>query len=485
MADNALIKNGAEIFDGQFILKLSKDRMKAVILPRDEEMGEVAVNKDRLKIELESQGVVYGILNDPEPLERGGFCVAKGKPPQHGEDAKVKMHVKPSVVRAPKMKDPEKDRVDFRELGNIVNVSKDRLLLEKVLATNGTPGKDVLGEDIAAKPGKDRKLKVGPGVYLTEDEMKVFAKFDGKFLMADGKPSVFSEHSVTGDVDMSVGNIAFGGTELIISGEVLPGFSVKCRGNISIGKGVNNSSAMAGGSLAVRGGVIGEEATLRAKGDIKVDFVENGPKIETAEDLIISDFIVQGKAKVGKKMTALKGKGAIIGGKYVIGGSMYVKELGSDAEINTEVSVGIIPTLQAKKQKLEEDLALWSGRMNELIKNISALEKMKKDEGGKLPDDKQAQLEKYKSVMPKAMNRVNSLNEMNRKMEEELEQMVNECVYVYNILYPGVTIRIGSAIRTITAEEEQAVAYFDKTSRQIFVRKLSREEREEFEKQSS
>jgi len=484
MADNELTKNGVEVFDGQFLLKVSKDRMKAFILPKDDAMGEVAVNQDRLKIELEGQGVVFGMLNEPEPLDKGAFCVAKGKPPQHGEDAKVKMHVKPSVVRAPKMKDPEKDQVDYRELGNIVNVSKDKLLLEKILATNGSPGKDVFGEDIAAKPGKDRKLKGGPGVYLTEDEMKVFSKFDGKFLMADGKPSVYSEHSVTGDVDMSVGNIAFGGTDLAISGEVLPGFTIKCRGNVSIGKGVNNSAVMAGGNISVRGGVIGEEAALRAKGDVKVDFVENGPKIEASEDLIVSDFIVQAKAKVGKKMSALNGKGAIIGGKYVIGGSMYVKELGSEAEINTEVSVGIVPALQAKKQKMEEDLALWSGRMNELIKNISALEKMKKDEGGKLPADKQAQLEKYKAVMPKAMNRVNTLNELNRKMEEELEQMVNECVYVYGVLYPGVTIRIGSALRTITAEEEQAVAYFDKTSRQIFVRKLSREEREEFEKQS-
>ena len=88
------------------------------------------------------------------------------------------------------------------------------------------------------------------------------------------------------------------------------------------------------------------------------------------------------------------------------------------------------------------------------------------------------------TMMPKAMERVNNLNEMNKQMDEELEQMVNECVYVYGILYPGVSIRIGSAIRTITAEEEQVVVHFDKTTRQIFVRKMSREEREEFEKQS-
>ncbi len=478
--NNLLLKGGAEIFDGFMTLKLSKDRMKAFILPKDDIEGST-INFERLKTELHGLGVVFGILEKSEPVKQGVFCVAKGIAVQHGEDARVKMHVKPSVVRVPKKKDPDKDEVDFRELGSIVNVTKDRLLVEKIPPTKGTPGKDVLGREMQPKPGKDRKLKGGAGVYLSDDERRVYAQIDGKFLMADGKPAVYSEHTVSGDIDLSVGNITFGGSDLTISGEVLPGFTVKCRGNISIARGVNNAIVMAGGNIAIRGGVIGEEAAVRAKGDVLVDFVESGPMVESGNDLMVSDFIVQGRAKVAKKMSVTSGKGTVIGGKYVVGGSLYVKELGSDAEIVTDVSVGVVPSLQAKKQKIDEELALWNERMNEILKNISALEALKKEQGGDFPPEKEELLKKYRTAMPKAMDKVNDFTEMNNVLEEELGQMVAECVYVYGKLFPGVTVRIGSVVRVISAEEEQVVIYFDKTSRQIFVRKMSREERSTFE----
>jgi hypothetical protein len=368
--------------------------------------------------------------------------------------------------------------VDYRELGSIVNVAKDRLLLEKVAPSQGKAGQDVFGVAIPAKPGKDSKLKYGKGVTLSPDETKIFAALDGKFVMAEGKPTVFGEHSVTGDVDMKVGNIVFGGANLVISGEVLPGFSVKCRGDIKIGQGINNSAVMAGGSLVVMGGVVGEEAKLRAKGDITVDFVENGPKLETAGYLRVNDVLLQAHASVGKDVIATQGNGTIIGGKIVAAGSVHVKELGCDAEVITEICVGLVPSLQLKKQKIDEDLGLWSDRLNEVIKNISALEKIKKELAGKFPEDKATLLAKCRVFMPKAMEKVNLLTEENQALELELEQMVNEVVYVYGHLFPGVVVKIGSLVRTITLEEEQSVIYFDKVSHQILVRKMSRDERE-------
>ena len=481
MASEKLIKGGVAIQDEAFILKVSKDRLLAVAVPKDAKTGS-ALDLALLARELDEHGISSGVLPAPQPMNDGSFCVAKGEPPQPGEDAKVKLHVKPAVVRSPKMKDPERDEVDFRELGSIVNVTKDCLLVEKLPPTLGKAGKDVFGTGIPAKAGKDRKLKCGAGVYLSDDETRIYAKYDGKFVMADGKPSVFEEHIVRGDVDLTVGNIAFGGTKLFIQGEVLPGFSVKGRGEVLVKKGVNNAYVMAGGSLTVLGSVVGEQTVLRAKGNVTVDFMENGPRVETAGDLIVNDYIVQSQALIGRNLVAKgKGKCVVIGGRYVMGGSMYVKDLGSDAEISTLVSVGIVPSLQAKKQKLDEDLKLWSDRLNEIIKNISSLEKMKKEMGAEFTEDRLLLLQKYTGAMPKAMDRVNALTEQVKAMEEELGKMVNESVYVYGRLYPGVVITIGSISRTITGEEDQCVAYFDANTRQIFVRKMGREERAFFE----
>jgi len=480
MASEKLFKGGVEIQDEAFILKVSKDHLQAVAVPKDARAG-TALNVQLLAHELGEYGIVYGVLAEPEQLPDGSYLVAKGDPPAPGQDAKVKLHVKPSMARSPKMKEPGKE-ADFRELGFIVNVAKDKILLEKLPPTLGKAGKDVFGTGIPAKAGKDRKLKCGTGVYLSGDESKIFSKFDGKFLMADGKPSVFEEHVVKGDVDLSVGNIAFGGANLIIQGEVLPGFSVKCRGNILVQKGVTNSFIMAGGNLTVMGSVVGEQTVLRAKGNVTVDFMENGAQVETASDFVVNDYIVQCKVMVGKNLVVKgKEKGVVIGGNYIVGGSMFVKELGAEAEITTTVSVGIVPSLQARKLQLDGELKLWSDRLNEIIKNISTLEKMKKELAAGFPPDKAAMLQKYTAAMPKAMERVNHLTEQTKAMEEDLEQMVNENVYVYGKLHPGVVVNIGSVSRVMTVEDEQCVVYFDKEVRQIFIRKMSRDERAQFE----
>ena len=483
MVDSSLFKEGVFILDGTFILKVVKNKMEAFVRAKDSGTHQSleTIGPDRLREELEKNGVIYGVLSAPESKGSNLYRVAVGTQPVHGEDSRFRLHVKPSVVRTPKRKNPDRDVVDYRELGSVVNVTKDKLLLEKIPATSGKAGMDVLGDSVSPKPGKDRNMKGGTGVYFSEDEMNVFAKFDGKFVMVDGRPSVFNEHVVKGDIDLSVGNIAFGGTNLIVTGEVLPGFVLKCRGNIKIGGGVNNAIVMAGGDLEVKGGIVGEDAQLRAKGNVTVDFVGNGPFLDAGRDLIVEDFIVQSQGSVGCKLTAINGKGAIIGGKFVVGGSMYVKELGSDAEIATEVSVGIIPSLQTKKQKVDEELDLWSVRLSEVLKNISSLEAMKKELGGKLQPQKEELRKKCQRVMPKAMDKVHELTEMQKAVAEQIDQMVSECVYVYGKVFPGVSIRIGTALRTLTAEEEQVVIHFDQATRQIFARKMSREETAIFE----
>ena len=113
-----------------------------------------------------------------------------------------------------------------------------------------------------------------------------------------------------------------------------------------------------------------------------------------------------------------------------------------------------------------------------MIKNISALEKIRKELGGNFPEDKAPLLAKCKAFMPKAMEKVNLLTEESNALQLELEQMVNEMVYVYGHLFPGVVVKIGSMVRTITLEEEQSVIYFDKVTHQILVRKMTRDERD-------
>jgi uncharacterized protein (DUF342 family) len=473
-----LVKQGAEVGDN-LLLKVSRDGLEAIVVSKDKSPLAIAeLDLAALITEVREKGVVFGVL-EPPVAKGPGLCVARGLPPEPGENAKVKYYVKPAVVRSPKFKTPQKKVVDFRELGSIVNVPENKLLLEKIPLTEGTPGKNVLGLPINTKPGKDIKIKVGSGVALSEDGFQATSELEGKYMLADGKASVMTEHTMSSDVDLSTGNIAFVGKSLIINGSVLPGFKVKGKGDVFIAKGVQDSAHItAGGNLEIKGGVVGDAVVLKSWGNASVDFVENVGRIEVKGDLTITDAIVQGHARVGGNLRVLSGKGTLIGGEFTMGGSAYVRELGSDAEVNTHIIVGVNPSLAEKVEELEREKEIWPDKMSEILKATTALKKMQRDDNGNLLPEKVALLKEYNDMLPEVMEKVNHITEREQALDEEMEQSASEAVYVKGVVYPGVTVTIAGISRMLTSPENSTVIHFDKEKRQIHCRAMTPEEKQ-------
>jgi len=242
--------------------------------------------------------------------------------------------------------------------------------------------------------------------------------------------------------------------------------------------GVQNSAEIiAGGDLEIKGGVIGEDIVIQCWGNVRIDFIENVGRIEVRENFSVSDTIIQANVRVGKNVMVTGGKGVLIGGKFVVGGSLYAKEIGSEAEVVTEIEVGINPDLEERKQKLDKEKEVWPAKMNEIIKTTTALKKQQKEEGSLSPE-KAELLKKYNDMLPEVMEKVNTLTERSDAMDIEIEQTTNECVYVYGKVYPGTRVTIGGMSRTLTSIEEWAVIHFDKASRQIHCRAMTPEERQ-------
>jgi uncharacterized protein (DUF342 family) len=168
----------------------------------------------------------------------------------------------------------------------------------------------------------------------------------------------------------------------------------------------------------------------------------------------------------------------LAGGHYIVGGSVFVKELGSDDEVMTELSVGVNPALDEKKEKLEQEKTLWAGRMNELIRNTTGLKAMQKEKGADFPPEQAALLKKYNQMLPQVMERVNKLSEVAEALEAEIEQSASECIYVYGLLHPGAKISIGGVTRIITTPENWVMIHFDRENRQIRCRAMTPEERQ-------
>lgn len=481
MVSDALFKEGVAVCDGGFTLKVSRDGLEAVIAPRGSGHA-VSLREIDLKSlfeELRAAGVRFGLLETPVAKSDGTFRVAQGLAPVNGENARVKSFVKPGIAHAPTVDDPMKDKVDFHEMGAIVNVPKDKLLLEKVPLTLGIPGRTVTDEVLNPKPGKDLTIKVGPGITLTADGSKGYSAVEGKFVLVDGKAAVMVEHTVNGDIDFSVGNIAFVGQKLIITGTIQPGFKVKCKGDIFIGQGVQYSAEItAGGNVEIKGGVMGHDIVIKCWGNVNVTFLDNVGRVEVKGDLTVTESMVQVHALVGGSLRVLSGQGVLAGGHYIVGGSIFVKELGLSDEVTTELSVGINPALDEKKATLDQEKGVWSARMNELLRNTTGLKALQKEKGKAFTPEQAELLKKYNQMLPQVAERVNQLTEAEQALEAEMAQAASESIYVYGTLYPGAKVTIGGVTRVMTSQENGVVIHFDRENRQIHCRSMSPEERQ-------
>jgi hypothetical protein len=195
-------------------------------------------------------------------------------------------------------------------------------------------------------------------------------------------------------------------------------------------------------------------------------------------DLNVAESMVQVQAMVGGNIRVMQGKGVLAGGKYIVGGSVFVKELGSSDEVETDLSIGVNPALEEKKTKLKEELKVWSAKMNELIRNTTGLKALQKEKGAAFPPEKVELLKKYNQLLPQVMAQVNKLAEEEEALNAEIEQAAGESIYVYGQLHPGAKVTICGITRILNTPENGVVIHFDREKHQIRCRALSPEERQ-------
>ena len=254
---------------------------------------------------------------------------------------------------------------------------------------------------------------------------------------------------------------------------------MKCKGDVVIGQGVQYSAEVtAGGNLEIKAGVIGRDVVIKCWGNFTTNFMESVGRVEVKGDLNVSESMVQVHAMVGGNIRVVKGKGILAGGHYVVGGSVFVKELGSTDEVETDLSVGVNPALDEKKEKLLEEKAVWSAKMNELIRSTTGLKALQKEKGSAFPPEQADLLKKYNHMLPQVIERVNRLTEEEEKLEVEIEQAASESIYVFGLLHPGAKISIGGITRILNTQENGVVIYFDREKRQIHCRGMGPEERQ-------
>ena len=404
--------------DASCSISLSDDNMTAY-LAVTQNFGGKKISRADVQILLQDKGIIFGI-RQIEELEKmlekeyfADFVIAEGMKPVDGVDTTF-LSVLPETAAMPPRKPLVNvdGSVDYRELGNILMVHKDNVLMQRIPPIPGIPGRNVLGEIVQPNGGIDIPFTLDQrGVYVNpENENQLLAATAGQPVLVPNGMIVSSVLTMK-SIDLSSGNISFEGSivvledvadgmklkateDITIDGDVMNA-RIECIGDLVIKGNINgNCELQAGGNVIIHGGAQGNatksfvgtekrkqqtselpptvkvdrrkrvNAAMRptkitARGSIHVDFVENFI-IEAGIDIVVNKYSMNNELMAANNiLIGNKGggkKSSIIGG--ITWAMMIVRTylIGISTGIKTKVQAGSNPYVQRRIAEIKAAL---------------------------------------------------------------------------------------------------------------------------------
>ncbi len=225
-------------------LKTEKEEKSTKNLPAKEEILK------KLKENGIENGIDESIVDRCASGEITSGVVAKGTPPEPGRDGYVEYFFKTDIEEV--KYENESERIDFRERFEIPQVEEGEKIAEIQPPVEGTPGRNIKGEDIPPDPVKEATVNCGEGVELVDN--KVIAQKEGRpFVKKSREPVISVEplYAHKGDVDMKSGNIRFNG-DVRVQGGVSEGMTVNTSGSVEISNNCAGAYIIAGGNIVFK-----------------------------------------------------------------------------------------------------------------------------------------------------------------------------------------------------------------------------------------
>ena len=433
-------------------VEISENDLEAHARLTPPEPGGASLDLETAKKKLAAAGVVYGIdeIALAEMIETKEYVwsrlIAKATMPEDGLDGKVIFNFSKDE-RTGRPRETEAGKVDYRSLDLFEPVEAGQLLVTRELATEGKPGMTVKGKELKNKPGKEAVFPRGKNVEINEDKTLMRSMCSGMVQYQNHSVNVSNVYKINGDCDIGVGNIDFDGS-VLISGSVRTGHTIKATGGVSIGGMLEAATIIAGGNVEVKGGMQGGgKGRIEAGGTVTALYIERGTVIADGEVNI--DVSIHSTIETGGSLIAKGKRGAIIGGRTGAAGNVVASFIGAVSHTQTEVVVGVVLGKRERVQFLEKEIARLDGEIVKLDQLDAYLEKSKE----KMDYETWDKLNRS-GIENRKLNQ-ESKEEFNAEMEGlkyELEHATDGKIHVFETVFPGSKIIIGSDIYKVNDE---------------------------------
>lgn len=360
----------AERRDGTVTIEISPDKMQATMI-LTAPWGGKSVDLPEILTQLKKHNVCMGLsklkiqalqqqLSKLKPGESCQSEIAHGKLPVNGQNALLERKVSLARERLLQPQEREDGSVDMRNLGSMIMVKPNDLLMIKHPATEGTPGYNIQGEVLNQKPGKDIVLQAGTGTdFHPKDPNKLIATVSGQPVETRTGMNVDDVLQLK-DVDISTGHVTFKGS-ILITGDVHEGMLVKSSGDITVMGFVDSATLEADGDVTVSKGIIGRQikanefsTNIRAQGHISAQFVQYSHLVAKG-NILVTKQLLHSNSKTSANLTVSDPsgrRGDLVGGVAHAEKGITAVVIGATAGTKTEIFCAM--TQNELKQDLKQ-----------------------------------------------------------------------------------------------------------------------------------
>ncbi|MGZ4997333.1 MAG: DUF342 domain-containing protein, partial [Methylobacter sp.] len=438
--------------DGEFIIKVSEDKMTAW-LTMTPAYGGTPVTFDQIRQALREKGIVSGLITaaEIESLLKEGhatdYTIAQGLPPVPGLDTQFHSLLPEMQEKRPQING--RGIADFRNLGNLILVREGEPLMRRTLPTEGKKGKNIQGKVLTPKPSQNTPFssEITGAMFDPDDSNLLRASIVGQPLLVPNGVMVSPTITVP-QVDISSGNLSFDGT-INILGDVMEGMKVYALNDIFVGGTVEAAEMEAGGNISIKGGVIGRSepgggpatsmlGKISCKGSVSARFakyvtIAAGTSIVIEEYSMNSQLAAMNQILVGKPGGK---KGLIIGGTARAMMLVQAASIGSSVGVKTYIQTGLNPLTQERLNAIEREIEANEKNQDDIKKIIAFVENNPEKDKNGLLDKAQRTLDKLTTELALLQADLGSLL-ADMSFAEYAKIVVEQGIY------NGVEIRIG------------------------------------------
>jgi len=381
-------------------------------------------------LESRVQAFIEAIKDEGKRSE--GFLIAEGRPAVESKNGEF---IWDESLKTAHTEWQEDAQIDYYTFNSFVTVGEGATIGKIVPPAQGEDGVDVHGQILKPKR-RPTEVEVGSDLLVSEDGSgAVVAEAAGKITYRLERLTIDKVLDIRGDVDFESGSVD-SSIDVSIKGSILDGFTVKSERTITVGARIGAATVEAKSDVIVRGGILGRgKGTVKAGGDIVAKFAEEAT-LEADGDIVIGKELMNSDVRCHRQVLASHGD--VIGGRTFARDGIEMGKVGSDADIRTEIMVGVHPDVYAEAASIETPIGAKRALADKIRAAVGPLMANLKR---LLP----AQKKRATELMFQAGTAETEISEAEQRRDELIEVAKAEgepFVIVSKTIHPGVSIRI-------------------------------------------